>query len=177
MSNTEKQLSPAARSLWSFALVENCRAHAELEEDQQNQEFTEWKKLLNKLRAYIGGELKSSSNLERFYMEFCEWEESFTPSDSLNGRITDLVFSATHAASNALFDDECDDSELIRKTVGELHEELTELGGDGTGLAEYFHNLDIEWTNLLRDIQQRPVAQSVIKEVCSTDVSVFGLSE
>jgi len=176
MPEQSDTLTSTARSLWSYALIDNCRAHAELEELQQNQEFAEWKKLVNKLRAYLSGELKSSSNLERFYMEFCEWEETFTPSDTLNGRITDLVFSATHAAANALFDDECDDSDLIRKTINELHNELTDVGGDGEGLSEYFQNLDIEWTNLLRDLRQRPVAQPLIKEVCSTDVSVFGLS-
>jgi len=175
-TNPKFNLSSVARSTWCLALIDCCSPHVLLESDERKQEFGHWQKAVSKLRAFLAGELKSDANLERFYQAFSDWEATYETSDSLNGRITALVFSATHTAVAALFDEDSDDTQLIRGNIDELHQELGELGGDMQGLSQYWQELDAEWSQKLRDIQQRPVAAATLKEVLSTDVSIFGLS-
>ena len=153
--SSDNLLSPIARSTWCLALADSCTPHLALEESETGASFEHWKKATSKLRAFICGDLKSESNLERFYNAFSDWEATFENTDSLNGRIAALVFSATHTAFAALFDEDSDDTALIRGNINELHQELDALGGDGAGLASYWRDLDNEWTATLANVKQR----------------------
>ena len=174
--SSDNLLSPIARSTWCLALADSCAPHLALEESETGASFEHWKKATSKLRAFICGDLKSESNLERFYNAFSDWEATFENTDSLNGRIAALVFSATHTAFAALFDEDSDDTALIRGNINELHQELDALGGDGEGLASYWRDLDNEWTATLANVKQRPVSATVLRTLADTEISPFGLT-
>jgi|TARA_B100000676_G_scaffold305703_1_gene360440 hypothetical protein len=173
---SDTHLSPIARSAWCLALIDSCIPHLTLEESETASNFDHWKKAISKLRAFISGELKSESNLERFYNAFSDWEATFENTDSLNGRISALVFSATHTAFAALFDEDSDDTSLIRGNINDLHQELEALGGDGEGLADYWKELDSEWTSALSNVKQRPISGAILRSLADVDTSPFGLS-
>jgi hypothetical protein len=169
-------LSHIARSCWCLALIQCCKPHIELQKAEDNHDFTPWDKLLTKLNSWVSGELKSAQNLERFYQEFLTWQENYEAADSLNGRITDLCIAATSAAMDMLNDPDCDDLPLIRDTIGDLYSELDQLGGDAEGLSSYAADVFSEWESTLREVSQRPVSRTTLRQISETEVSLFGLS-
>lgn len=176
MADSQSDLSPIARSTWCLAVVDACLPHLDLEETESGGDFKHWRKALSKLHAFLIGDLKSESNLERFYNAFSDWEANYETSDSLNGRITALVFSSTHTAFAALFDEDSDDSALIRGNINDLYAELDTLGGDAEGLQAYWQALDTEWCEALKTVRQRPISSATMKLLQDTDISPFGLA-
>lgn len=168
-------LSPIGRSAWCYAVSLCCRPHLDLQADEDQFDLATWNKLMSKLGNFLNGELKSQSNLERFFNEFTDWREGYESSDSLNGRITEFAFSAVIGAFDALNDDECDDSDLLRSTLNDLYDELDELGGESESLRQYWAELDQEWSDALSSIKQRPIARGTMKSITDTEVSMFGL--
>jgi hypothetical protein len=168
-------LSPIGRSAWCYAVSVCCRPHLELQADEDGFDLAPLNKLVSKLGNYLNGELKSHSNLERFFNEFIESRDQYELSDSLNGRISELAFSAITGAFDALNDDECDDTDLISASLNDLFDELDELGGESAPLRAYWQELDQEWKAALASTKQRPIARDIMKSITETDVSMFGL--
>lgn len=169
-------VSPAARSLWCYAFISSCQPHLDLQQIEMEQDFSAWNKLLSKLKAFLTGELKSESNLLRFYEAFCQWHEQSTAGDNINSEITELCAAATRSAVDALFDPECDDHLLIDQSVTDIHQQIKEMGGAGDELNQYWSELKSEWWELLQAVKQRPVSPSLLKTL-SAEVSPFGLEQ
>jgi len=168
--------TPVARSAWCFAVSINCQPHVALQSEELGFDLAPLDKLNRKLAAFLSGELKSQSNLERFFAEFIDWQGKIPEADTLNGRITDLALAAMTAACDSLLDPECNDCELIQHTLSDLHSELDEVGGDASALRLYWQELSQEWQAALASVSQRPIARDIMKVLQDSDVSVFGLS-
>lgn len=171
------ELSPVAQSCWCYALVNSCLPHIRLQSEESGDNYAHWYKLLNKLNAFLTGELKSESNLQRFYEAFAEWRDSFASEDSLNQQITELCLAATDTAVTLLIDAECDEAHLIPSSMTELYEEIEALGGPANELQSYWNELMGEWLECLTTVKQRPVSRSVMKNLCDVSVSPFGLED
>ncbi|WP_430462448.1 hypothetical protein ACQUQU_06585 [Thalassolituus sp. LLYu03] len=134
-------------------------------------------KLLTKVLSYLRAELKSLDNLHRFFDDFYEWRQQQPLNDTLNDRIADLTCAALYSATETMFDAECDDVELIQGAIDALYDEIQELGGDASGLREYWAALQQEQSELVTDKSQRPLAKAWFQWLSETDVSLFGLEE
>ena len=174
---TVTDLSPVAQSCWCFALINSCQPHIRLQQDENQADFGPWNKVLSKLNAFLSGELKSESNLQRFYDAFCDWRDQQKSEDSFNQMITDVCMATTDAAITLLFDGECDDVRLLPGSMTELYEQLEALGGPAVELEAYWNELNTEWVSLLQGVKQRPVSRDILRQLCDVSVSPFGLED
>ncbi len=169
--------TPARRSAFSLMIATLNTPHILLWCDGQQLNSTPFLKLRQKLQAYLRGELKSESNLLRFFDAFCEWKDSQPEEDSLNYRIAQLTMAALYSATETLFDPECDDMELLTGSVAELYDEMDALGGETTALRDYWQSLSSELDSLLSDNASRPLPAAYFRWLSEADVSLFGLAE
>ena len=169
--------TPARRSAFSLMIATLNTPHILLWCDGQQLDSTPFLKLRQKLQAYLRGELKSESNLLRFFDAFCDWKDDQPEEDSLNYRIVQLTQSALYSATEALFDPECDDAELLTGAVAELYDEMDALGGETSDLRHYWQSLSSELDSLLSDTASRPLPAAYFRWLSEADASLFGLAE
>ena len=167
--------SAVARSAICTAIASINEVHVIFWGEHNNIDITPFQKLVRKTLSFLSGELKSESNLQRFYVEFQDWRETLEEDDSLAWRITELCFASLSSAVDCLFDPECDDLSLIENTLFGLYEEMDELGADSEPLKEYWSALKNEWQEQLNGKTQRPLPQLFFRTLNESDASLFGL--
>lgn len=144
--------------------------------ETQHNSAEPYQKLQTKLLAWLRGELKSEANLLRFHDAFCEWRDAQPEDDSLAWRLLQFCCAALHSACETLFDPECDDTELLLGSLEALWAEMDELGAETSDLRQYWHSLQQELPDLIKDNTRLPFPKAWFVWLQEADVSLFGLS-
>ena len=168
-------LSPTARSVFCLNFITINHPHIVFWAEEFSVDTQPYIKLSAKLQSYLIGELKSVSNLHRYYEDFFNWKESLTDHDCLAQRIVNLCFSTICAAVDTLADPECDDVNLVISESQQIIEEMAELGCNTDDIQQQV----IEFINfnkqLLDNIKQKPVARDCLIQLSEDSSTLFGL--
>ena len=150
--------------------------HVSFWSETQHNSAEPYQKLQTKLLAWLRGELKSEANLLRFHEAFCDWRDAQPEDDSLAWRLLQFCCAALHSACETLFDPECDDTELLLGSLEALWAEMNELGAETGDLRQYWHSLQQELPDLIKDNTRLPFPKAWFAWLQEADVSLFGLS-
>lgn len=167
----------ASRSAYCLLLARINLPHIHMWQDDQQLDVSPYTKLLNKQTAFLKGELTSRANLERFFAQFSEWRSELTESDTLGWQIADLCNAALYASTECIFDDACDDIELLNQYVTDIYAQMTELGAETAELKHYFASIQTEFQSQFSSLRHIPVSKDFFVWMAEMDVSLFGVAE
>ena len=160
----------------AFFIAYINRHHIRLEAEATGFDTQPFNKLLSKTELWLKAELKSADNFLRFFEAYADWRDEVHAGDTLSGNIFELTCSALYVAADLLLHGDNDDMPVLLNMVDELHSLMTELGGDGEGLSQYWQSLQQELTGHQSQIHARPLPMNVFKWLQQQEVSLFGLT-
>ena len=163
------------RAAWCAAVARINRSHLTFWCEHQNYQDQPFVKLINKLDAYLKGELKSLANLERFHAAFAEWRNDFPEDDNLAYRIAELVCSALYSGVEAILDPECDDIPLLNGNIQDLYQEMASLSDHTDDMRQYWSDIQSALTDVLAEQQSTPVNRDYFDLLKQIDTSQFGM--
>lgn len=137
-------LSQWRRSAFCAAMAERNINHVLLFSDMSEQDPTPFKKLLTKTWAFLQGELKSIDNLERFFNEFDQWQNTLlAEQESFGAEAAQQACQSLYSSSYALLDESANDCELVQLSNQQLLTEFAELGNESEELAQRHKDYEI----------------------------------
>lgn len=166
--------SPLNRSAYCLAVATINAPHMVLWQEQGNDQ-TPFKKLLQKQTLWLLGELKSKANLERHFTEFEEWRKEQIFDDSIGGRIQDMTCTALHLSLEQLLDTDCDDIDLLEGYIGALMDELDDLDQDTQPMRQYLIDIQTEFSDF-GVFSNIPLPKQFRRWLSEFDASLFGLT-
>lgn len=170
--------TPIARSAFCTMIAHINAPHLTLAQSE-GMNAAPYFKLLQKQTAWLKGELKSQSNLERFYAEFAEWRQSEVLSDDagdLGDQVVDLACHSLYLALEQLLDTECDDTDILLHYVESLYDQLDEAGQDTRPMRAYWSDIQAEFAPY-QNLTSRPVPKQFFNWLSELNASLFGLCE
>jgi hypothetical protein len=143
-------LSQWRRSAFCAAMAERNINHVLLFSDMSEQDPEPFKKLLTKTWAFLQGELKSIDNLERFFNEFDQWQNTLlAEQESFGAEAAQQACQSLYSSSYALLDESANDCELVQLSNQQLLTEFSELGNESEELAQRHKDYEIAVFELL----------------------------
>jgi uncharacterized protein YjaG (DUF416 family) len=171
-------LSQWRRATYCAAMAERNRNHISLFCEMQEQEDKPYAKCLSKTWAYLEGELKSLDNLERFFNEFDQWQNSLLDNqESFGAEAAQQACQSLYSATYALLDESANDCELVQLSNKQLLVEFTEMGNDSEDLIARQEQFEIQVFELLTSGKpKRETILSIKKLASSESESSLGIS-
>lgn len=171
-------LSQWRRSAFCAAMAQRNINHVLLFSDMCEQDPKPFSKLLSKTWAFLQGELKSVDNLERFFNEFDQWQNTLLADhDSFGAEAAQQACQSLYSASYGLLDDGANDCELVQLSNQQLLTEFAELGNDSDELIERHNEFEKTVFELLTSGKpKRETIIAVQKLADSEEESSLGIS-
>ena len=166
---------PIQRAAICAAFAHINQGHIQLWCEHNEQDFSPFTKLNNKVLSYLRGELKSLPNLERFHEAFAQWREELAKDDALAYQIAELTCSCLYSAAESILDPECDDVELILQDVDAIYHSMESLTDSVPDLQAYKADILQGLTDILSEAKQAPLSKDYFGFLKECDTSLFGL--
>jgi uncharacterized protein YjaG (DUF416 family) len=134
-------------------------------------------KLMTKTWSFLEGELKSLDNLERFFNEFDEWQNSLLDDlSSFGAMAAQQACQSLYSAAYALIDESANDCHPIYMALQQLLDDMAEMGADHESLKQRQAEIDQEIMTIINSDQSRKnIVLNVHKLVSSETASSLGI--
>ncbi|ASP39748.1 hypothetical protein CHH28_14175 [Bacterioplanes sanyensis] len=157
----------------AFSIAWLCQPHLHMLAEHRQLDIQPYTKLLNKTQSWLQGELKSGTNLQRFFEAFADWREQLTFEDTLADSIADLSNAALFCATEACLAEANEEEwQLLCQFLQQLQH--TE-GLDGSGLEQYWQELTQELLATLPEQVQRPLPKDFFLTLRQQPITPFGV--
>lgn len=171
-------LSQWRRSAFCAAMAERNRNHALLFSELLDQDAQAYTKLLNKTWAFLEGELKSLSNLERFFNEFDIWQtELLSQQESFGAEAAQQACQSLYSSAYALLDESANDCQLVQLSQEQLFSAMEDMGQESEELKQRQQAFENDvYQSLTSGKAKREVILDVKKLASSDQLSSLGIS-
>lgn len=163
-------LSQWRRAAYCTAMAQRNQNHILLFCEMTESDPKPFNKLLTKTWAFIEGELKSVSNLERFFAEFESWQEALLKDqDSFGAEAAQQACQSLASATYGMLDESADDCELVQLSMKQLFESMAETGADVDELIERQTAFEEQCFSMLSDNGSRKETVIAIRKLASSE--------